>query len=763
MRVNNKTKKLILIFLVAVVLSVGFLTFVADAAAQGVVDGPNKPAPTVDSKDAGLAQRSKWSVLGWLGDTMAGNFIDGLVALAELVRNAIFLGPVLLISIVFDYAVWFNVAGNILNTGGVKIAWGVMQSLANMFFILILLWIALATIFDFEEYTMKKLLPKLIIMALLINFSLVITAMVVDVANGLGYYFYKQMTGKSNYTFVQIFNNLNVARTLNVNNQTPDGVTTAQIEQNIDKAYANDLAKNLGFREDNSLQVAATAAKKVVAEPFYQPGQKTSSAVSRLAALIMTTAAGIVLLVVMILGIGFLIARSVTIMFLGIFSPLVFLANILPQTREHWNKWWEKLTQQAFFAPAYLFCLLATFKFLEVAKVKTNQLGNAEASIFDPGFLFLYMMAIVMMIASLIVAQKMSIALSAATVGFTKKYAAKTAKELGAKMAAGGAGKFLESGAGAAMARMPLLRNIPQAAVQIQAAEAKRAKERAELYAKLAPQDLARDFNKYSKTEQDALTKTLDEKQKSKTINEMLKNNSFEGLQNDIQKGLLSGLKEFIPEAELAARGVKTTDTTYDTKMRELITEKSKELRSVRPDSLDNAHVRDALKRVGTPKDWENLASTMKGAGKMVDIWQPDVQRAASRGQNISQVIQQDYNNPELANYANTNPMFRAIIGGQIVRPQRGNRGGRQQRGGQQQGGGQQGGPQGPAPQTPPPTPPSPRGTPIGRPTAQYAGPGGTPPIPPAPAPRGPAGFRPPPPQPPPPPPPTGPATPPNP
>jgi len=710
----------------------GYFAFVPHALADPT------PAQTAGQNTTGLFGTVLNLVLGWPLDKVASSLIDGIVALAELARDAIFLGPVLIVSILFEYAVWFNVTKSILNVAAVGQAWGVMQGLANMFFILVLLWIALATIFDFEEYTAKNLLPKLIIMALLINFSLVITGIVVDFSNGLGYYFYQQLRG-GGLLFTQIMNNLSVSQLFDYRNQSPGGATVAQREQKISPTV--DPFKATGLNPvDPKLQSAVDTQKKKMAGTLYSPGQSTLAALSRLAALIITTFLGIILIVVLLFGIGFLIARQVSIMFLGIFSPLVFLANIMPQTREHWNRWWTDLTQKAFFAPVYLFCLLATFKFLELAKQNiftensaAGLAGFAKVDTFDVGFLFLYFLAAAMMIASLIVAQKMSIALGGTAVGLAQKtggYIKTGFKEQGAKMAAGSADKFLKSGAGAAMARMPLLRTIPQAAVQIQAAEAKRAKERADLYAKLSPQDLARDFNKYSTTEQNALAKTLDENQKSKTLNEMLKNNSFEGLNNDIQKGLLSGVKEFIPEAELAARGAKTTEADYGDKMGKLITEKSRELRTIRPDSLDNAHVRDALKRVGAPKDWENLASTMKGAGKMVDIWQGDVQKAASRGQTISQAIQQDYGNTELANYANTNPLFKKIIAGQIVRPQGKQKGQR----------GQQQPPQTPPPAAPPttpvappPTPASPRGTPTGRPSATYA-----PPPPPTPPPTSP-------------------------
>jgi hypothetical protein len=62
--------------------------------------------------------------------------------------------------------------------------------IANMFFVLILLWIAIATIFDFQPYTARQLLVRLIIAALLINFSLAIAGAFINLSNGIARIFY---------------------------------------------------------------------------------------------------------------------------------------------------------------------------------------------------------------------------------------------------------------------------------------------------------------------------------------------------------------------------------------------------------------------------------------------------------------------------------------------------------------------------------------------------------------------------------------------
>lgn len=57
----------------------------------------------------------------------------------------------------------------------IRTTWGILRDFINIFFILVLLVIAFATIFNVKDYKAKDLLPKLLIAALLINFSLIIT------------------------------------------------------------------------------------------------------------------------------------------------------------------------------------------------------------------------------------------------------------------------------------------------------------------------------------------------------------------------------------------------------------------------------------------------------------------------------------------------------------------------------------------------------------------------------------------------------------
>lgn len=69
---------------------------------------------------------------------------------------------------------------NFTTLPAIKEAWTVVRDLSNMIFIVILLLIAFGTLFRIEAYSWKKLLPKMILAAILINYSRAIIGALVD-------------------------------------------------------------------------------------------------------------------------------------------------------------------------------------------------------------------------------------------------------------------------------------------------------------------------------------------------------------------------------------------------------------------------------------------------------------------------------------------------------------------------------------------------------------------------------------------------------
>src|SRR3990167_1429945 len=74
-------------------------------------------------------------------------------------------------SLIISAIVTLTSYNNFVNESSIIGAWVIIRDLCNMFFILILLVVAFAAILRIESYQWKKILPKLLIMAVLINFS----------------------------------------------------------------------------------------------------------------------------------------------------------------------------------------------------------------------------------------------------------------------------------------------------------------------------------------------------------------------------------------------------------------------------------------------------------------------------------------------------------------------------------------------------------------------------------------------------------------
>jgi len=197
----------------------------------------------------------------------------------------------------------------------VDMGWQFSRNLANIFFILILVVIALAYILRLETFRMKKALPKLIIIALLVNFSQVFVGVIVD------------MTQIIMRTFTSI---LNFSTILN----QMEGMGGGFIDV-LKSAISFDPAKQIG-------------------------------SVVRIAVMVVFN---LVLGFVFILYFFIFIARVIALWLLTILAPLAFLAYILPQTKGWWDAWLKMLLSWAFVGVFALFFLFFGFILLNIISV----------------------------------------------------------------------------------------------------------------------------------------------------------------------------------------------------------------------------------------------------------------------------------------------------------------------------------------------------------------------------------------------------------
>lgn len=253
--------------------------------------------------------------------------------------------------------------GEFIETDIVRIGWKITRDLANMFFVLILMAIAFASILRLETYGMKALLPKLIIAALLINFSLVLSGVVVDFAQVITDFFLSQAGGD---------------------------------EFQANMMNATQAVKALAIRDDVSLGTGITAMGNIFIGAL------------------LTVIFLLIIFFVFAAYALFLVIRIVALWFLLILSPIVWMLWILPATRDFFGKWWANFIKWSFFAPASAFFLfLAIFSYRSLL---TESIGNALRaddyskllpSFTEPNNLLQFLLVIGILFGGLIVAQQM--------------------------------------------------------------------------------------------------------------------------------------------------------------------------------------------------------------------------------------------------------------------------------------------------------------------------------------------------------------------
>lgn len=302
----------------------------------------------------------------------------------------------------------------------VTLGWGITRDLANMFFILILLIIAFATVLRIQSYALKQLLWKVIVAALLINFSLVIAGFVIDFTQVLTQFFLKQITGGG------------------VGTMTTKLAASMQILNFYNPATPTDVIEGVA--------------------------QLGASSIAAFVGIVLTLIGLVITTFVFGAAMIFLIVRILHIWFLLIFAPIVWMLWILPATSGQFSKWWNDFIKWAFFAPIFVFMIYLSLSIFDATgKLNPKVFGvvsipgwNTPApgltTVGMPAAIFQWILVIAMMFGSLIVAQKFGVMGAKAVTGATKGAARATglwgirtygraATGLGAAVATVGAGR----------------------------------------------------------------------------------------------------------------------------------------------------------------------------------------------------------------------------------------------------------------------------------------------------------------------------------
>lgn len=246
-------------------------------------------------------------------------------------------------------------------------SWKIMRNFANMFFIVALIVMAFATIFDvipgLSKYNARSLFGRFLFTALLINFSLVLGVMVIQ---------------------------------------------GAQVLSNTFLNAIGDMSSRLGQSLNPSLLIpnmdSATISKAVDQGLF-----------ANLISLVFALVLAITFLFSILTAVIFAFIRIPILWALLIVSPIAWIMNVFPAGQNTFKKWWHMFIGWNMFLPIFLFFLYFGLYFLNsqdavmaaIAKQTANQsLGEGVPFTFQ--VLFMYIMAGIFLIGGTIVAMKAS-------------------------------------------------------------------------------------------------------------------------------------------------------------------------------------------------------------------------------------------------------------------------------------------------------------------------------------------------------------------
>lgn len=203
----------------------------------------------------------------------------------------------------------------------------VMLSLANLAFVLGMIVVAIATILRIESYGLKSVLWKLIVVAIAVNFGLVIAGTILGFSD-------------------------------NITNSMVTAINPGENGGGI-TGFASDMAG--AFNPQNTFKLSADnmAAKDIQTyqDALNATGGQVGAVISLMISPLLTLAGLLIVIVILGATVIMLIYRYIKVSFLIMLLPVQWAAWPFPAFKEHATKWWKDFIKQAFFPIPLVFFL----------------------------------------------------------------------------------------------------------------------------------------------------------------------------------------------------------------------------------------------------------------------------------------------------------------------------------------------------------------------------------------------------------------------
>ena len=266
---------------------------VTEENVEPATDEATAQTETVTAAEGGASCKDSMGSIGWWVCPVTGTLAKAIDFMYGAIRDILVINPV-----------------EIKDGQPVYEIWKYFRSITNIVFIIFLLVVVYSQItgFGISNYGVKKALPKLIVMAIMVNLSFIICSLLVDVSNIVG----DSLRG--------VFEN----------------VETASI------ATMNWDSSAMGIKMSNMYEALAGGLVIGGVALAFNPGS-IFMLVPVILGAIVAVASGLITIAL----------RQAVVVLLIVIAPLAMVANVLPNTESLFTKWKNLLTRMLVFYPMF--------------------------------------------------------------------------------------------------------------------------------------------------------------------------------------------------------------------------------------------------------------------------------------------------------------------------------------------------------------------------------------------------------------------------
>lgn len=372
-------KKILSHILILVMLAMIFAPVYVGAQATG---GGTVNPPLGEAANTGIGS----SVWTYFTNALGDIFASILYIVLTIIAFILYIAGTLL-DFVLKYTI-IDLKLNLESLTGINIAWKVIKDLMNIAFIFILIYKGIELIIGVgSKESIKNFISALVIAALLVNFSLFFTRVLIDASNIVTLGFYKTIVESSGGSI-------------------PITLPTGQTALNI-TGISVPFMTNLGlttFWGTDGFDAVRTSV-----------GGNWNMVLTPLIGIFLFLITAMVFVAVA----AIFIIRYIVLIILLILSPIAYMGSALPFLGKYSKDWWSTFSGQLLFGPLYMIMtwivltLMSTSGFISANRATWGQLVNGEQIAANLpyqqspiGLVFNFAILIGLIVASLVVSKR---------------------------------------------------------------------------------------------------------------------------------------------------------------------------------------------------------------------------------------------------------------------------------------------------------------------------------------------------------------------